>query len=76
MKSYAIQTILTAIIILSLVFTVGYLLLKVLELGIEMEEIRQCLELQHQSEYRGFYLTQYQNDMCEAHGVIINAPVY
>lgn len=44
--------------------------------SLNKSEVVSCLKLQEQAvEYGGFYLTDWQSDMCEAHRIIINAPV-
>ena len=44
--------------------------------GIDKSEIVECLKLQNQAQhYPGFYLTEWQKDMCEAHAVEVIAIV-
>ncbi len=50
--------------------------LYVLNTSLNKSEVVSCLELQEQSRiYGGFYLTQWQADMCAVHQLHINAPV-
>lgn len=44
--------------------------------ALDKSEVVECLKLESQSkEFSGFFLAQYEHDMCEAHGIHINAPV-
>lgn len=48
----------------------------VLNYGLNKSEIAECMKLEQQStEYKNFYLTDIENQMCTAHGFKINAPV-
>lgn len=47
-----------------------------LNVGFNRSEIVECNQWAEQAhEYAGFYLTQWQKDQCDAHGIDINAPV-
>jgi len=52
-------------------------LLSGLSVGLNRAERAECIEWQRQSaDYaRLFYLTKWQAEQCEAHGVVIKAPV-
>lgn len=44
--------------------------------GIDKNEIVECDSWSAQAaQYSNFYLTQWQKDQCDAHGITINAPV-
>lgn len=44
--------------------------------SLDKSEVVSCLKLQEQAvEYGGFYLTDWQSDMCEAHNIVINAEI-
>jgi hypothetical protein len=57
------------------IFLVAFVLL-VVNTSLDKSEVVSCLELQEQARvYGGFYLTSWQNEMCVAHQIEINAPV-
>lgn len=44
--------------------------------GLNSSERTQCFKLQSDAEkYPQFYITEWQNQMCQAHNVEINAPI-
>ena len=48
----------------------------VLIIGYNRQEVADCMKLQQQSkDFAQFYLTQSEDDMCKAHGIVIAAPV-
>lgn len=54
-----------------------YVLTAQVSRAVARSEVFSCNELVAQSEegYRNFYITSWQKDMCDAHGIFINAPV-
>jgi len=60
------------VISLFILFVLSALML----MGMKNEEKVSCHKWQTQAtEYPGFYLTQWQKEQCDAHGIQINAPV-
>lgn len=48
----------------------------VLSLGIDRSEIVECNKLKGQeAEFDQFFLTKWQKEQCDGHGIFINAPV-
>ena len=44
--------------------------------GLDRQEVVDCNKMQSQSmQYSNFYLLQWQKDMCDAHNIIIEAPI-
>lgn len=44
--------------------------------GLKRSEVVECYKLQdNASHLLGFYVTQWEKDMCDAHGITIDAPV-
>lgn len=43
--------------------------------GIARQEKVNCYKLQSQEEYKDFYITKLDNEMCFNHGIVINAVV-
>lgn len=44
--------------------------------GFDKSEIVECKKWQKQAEqYELFYITQYQNQQCLAHNLVVNAPI-
>ena len=53
-----------------------FILAALLLMGFKKEEQVSCHKWQeHAEQFAGFYLTQWQKDQCDAHGIEINAPV-
>ncbi len=64
-------------ILVVIIFTVlvGALVLVILA-SITANEKTECREWQEQAaKFEGFYLTNWQAEQCQAHSIIINAPV-
>jgi len=58
-------------------FILGHLIVQGIEGAVNTSETYQCHKLQrHSTEFEGFYITQWQKDMCDDRGVFINAPVF
>lgn len=58
-------------------FIIGHLIVQGIEGAVNTSETYQCHKLQrHSTEFEGFYITQWQKDMCDDRGVFINAPVF
>lgn len=50
----------------------------ILSTGLDKQEVVDCNNLVSQSEEfanAGFYITSWEKEMCDAHGITINAPV-
>ena len=61
-------------ILIGLLAVAGFIF--ILNYGLSKSEVVQCHALKQQSqEFMGFYLTQWQKDMCDSHGIIIDAPI-
>lgn len=44
--------------------------------SLDKSEVVSCLELQEQArEFGGFYLTDWQSEMCEAHNIVITPKI-
>jgi len=57
-----------------LAFIIGFVYL--LNAGFKKQEIVDCYHLVGQSEeFANFYITNWQKEMCDAHGISINAEV-
>lgn len=55
---------------------VGVTLFHMVLTSLDKSEVVSCLKLQEQArEFGGFYLTDWQAEMCEAHRIIINTEV-
>ena len=53
-----------------------FILSALMLMGFKKEEEVSCLKWKTQaSEYPGFFLTQWQKEQCDAHGIEIDAPV-
>lgn len=45
-------------------------------IAVSRDEQSECMEWQSQAKsYPGYYITQWQYDQCQAHGISIDAPV-
>lgn len=68
-----IEKILVAGVLLGATFLVGWAFLT----GLEKSEVVRCKELQRQSvEYKPhFFLASWEDEMCRAHGIQIDAPI-
>jgi len=63
-------------VLITLAVVVGFLFL--VNHAIRAQEVVDCNKLVAQSQEfaeAGFYITSWQKDMCDAHGISINAPV-
>ncbi len=79
------KQIISIIVCVVVVFVAGIMFAYTLNIGLNQNEIRECKEWEKQAEeYQAvfggkdkhlFYLTKWQADQCEAHGIIINAPL-
>ncbi len=79
------KQIISIVVCVVVVFVAGILFAYTLNLGLNQSEINECVEWQKQAEeYQAvfggtkkelFYLTKWQADQCQAHGIIINAPI-
>lgn len=55
---------------------IGVALFHLVLTSLDKSEVVSCLELQEQArEFGGFYLTDWQDEMCKAHNIVINAEV-
>lgn len=47
-----------------------------LDSAMDRSEVFECTKWKVMSEqYEGFYITHWQNDQCNAHDIVINAPI-
>lgn len=55
---------------------IGVALFQLVLTSLDKSEVVSCLKLAEQAqEFGGFYLTDWQAEMCEAHNIVINAEV-
>lgn len=70
------NSILNTILVALVAILFGAVALLVVNTSLDKSEVVSCLELQEQARvYGGFYLTEWQNEMCAVHQIEINAPV-
>lgn len=68
--------ILVAMFLIAFVFALAWGFAELVGIAINRAEKFDCWKFdKYASTYPSFYLTQYEDDMCRAHGIIINAPV-
>jgi hypothetical protein len=64
----------TILIVFAIIGLYGMVVL--ISAGLDKSEVVSCLKLDQQSKtYEGFFLAGWEKEMCEAHGIFINAPV-
>lgn len=57
-------------------FFIIYVFVSSISDAMDKDEINECRQWQeYAAQFDGFYLVQWQKDQCDAHSVIINAPV-
>lgn len=67
-------TIATVLTILAVVGLYGTVVL--VSTSLDKSEVVECLKLESYSrQFTGFYLTKWQDSMCNAHNIVIDAPV-
>lgn len=74
MKNF--QSVIKKILGAVIVIAIAFICIKVVVVSLDKSEISSCLKLQQQAEeIQGFFLIQWQDQMCKAHNIVINAPV-
>lgn len=71
------NSVLGTLIIIAVVFGLLFGLAQLVSASLVKSEVVSCMKLESQSREfsKTFYLTDWQKDMCDSHGIVINAPV-
>lgn len=70
------QSFLKIVLGIAIVAIVAFVCIKVTIVSLDKSEISSCLKLKKQAEeIQGFFLIQWQDQMCKAHNITVDAPV-
>lgn len=74
MKNF--QSLVKKIVISVVVVLASLLLINITMISIDKSEVSSCMKLKQQAkDYTGFFLLQWQDEMCQAHDINIDAPI-